>query len=143
MDTEEAAPAAVAAETAQEPEQEPAQEPAQEVARMVTEEEVPLQVDMSEQPEENFLSFYPSNRLRDLRLDELKDLKEMFDRMGCNGAAMPKKPKKTHYQTAVKKDVRKMVAAMTTERQQRWLDMAKVEYADGDNLAELIVKCVM
>ena len=105
--------------------------------------EVPLQVDMSEQPEESFLSFYPSNRLRDLRLDELKDLKEMLDRMGCTGAGMPKKPKKTHYQTALKKDVRKMVVTMTKERQQKWLDMAEVEYADSDNLSELILKCVM
>lgn len=56
---------------------------------------------------------------------------------------MPKKPKKTHYQTALKKDVRKMVVTMTKERQQKWLDMAKVEYADSDNLSELILKCVM
>ena len=39
--------------------------------------------------------------------------------------------------------MRKLVAAMTKERQQKWLDTAKIEYSDGDNLADRIVKCVM
>ena len=66
----------------------------------------------------------------------------MFDKMGfVNG--MPKKPKKIHYHNVVKKDVRKFVAAMSKERQQKWLDAAKVEYADGYDLSELMIQCVI
>ena len=87
---------------------------------------------------EDFLTFYPS-RLRDLKLDELKDL---FVKIGCNGR-MPKKPKKLHYQTAVRKDVRQLVAVMTQERQKQWLEKAEIEYSPDDDLSQMIIDSVM
>ena len=90
-------------------------------------------------PAVNPIPFFPS-RLKDLKLDELKDA---FEQIGTS--KIPKKPLKRHYLNALRKDVRKIINSMPLNEQKEWLQRADIECDgyDPTQLGPLILGRVM